>query len=201
MVRVECDDEAPPEDLAIAPGGTRFAWTDRAGDVWVAAVQDGTKSRLAVKGTQVRFLRDDVVSVSSAAGVRVVDLRGSVAMGIENLDLSKVTGLAMQDAGSLAAAASDEDGLVLGRLERGPGWIWHGLVRLGADRKGGLYTALRFTGGGRWLGAIREDGEVQVWDVESVLRALEEVGCLREGFSAGPATSGPARAETRGEVR
>lgn len=73
----------------------------------------------------------------------------------------------------MGAVALKDGGIVLGVLERSRNARadWIPVVELGGDRRH-RYRRLRFAGEDRWLGAMTEDGMLQVWDVAALLERL-----------------------------
>jgi len=176
-VEFDCAEEATPVSAAIAPHGSRIAWTNVREEVWVAEEGSAKPRKLPWLAVRVSFLGDRFCSLSGSDRVRVVEVGTGSETPVEGLTMEAIAELVSDDRGVFAASARRIGGIELGYLEANDGLRWRPMVLLGLSESG-AFSRLRFMHGGRRLGGIAANGRLHVWDVNQLLQILQEVKCL-----------------------
>lgn len=179
VVELACPGGGGVEDLAMSADGERIVWVDEGLRVWGARWGDRVSTALPGSGRRVAFVGSRWCVVSGGGEVLVVDVTGaSPAVRVDGeWGGDRLVEMTVQRTGLLAASAMSSGGILLGYFDREETFQLRPVVLLGAGAFS-RFERLRFAGGDRWLGAIGEDGQLRVWDVEMILRMLGEENCL-----------------------
>jgi hypothetical protein len=182
-VLLPCAFEAAPVAVAISSDGARFGWVDKLGTARICEAATKRVRQWPVKNaTRIAFLGAEWCVVDGEGDCQFFNVGTGAEATLVGLSPLKAAEFSMQAKGSLAAAAIRGGGITLGLIRKtGEALEWRPLTRLGTQVKG-EFSGLRFAGHDRWLGAVARDGQLHLWDLKSLSKALAAASCLPDGL-------------------